>query len=137
MKLSRRLDRLETPVREAWEAAWYAHVDAWEERLPAGVWERVMLLVGADPVTAAAVEAEMKRLDTWGLNAWAESWTIPDLERRDYHLTPATIPPPPDEPPEVLERYLKAFQEEGVRGDAAAMMLFSLYLARAVREVKG
>ena len=137
MKLSRRLDRLETPVREAWEEAWADFSTACDDCLPAGILERVSGLEGRSASFNTACEAEVKRLDTWGLDAWCHTWELPDLDGRKYHLTPADVPLPPEEPPGALEGLTQRLQDDGVKGDAAAILVFALCLARAIRACRG
>ncbi len=135
-----RLDKLEPVTCERWLRSWEAFFKVlFDRHLPEAVQERFTAVAdraARDEPYGDELDAAVQRLD-YGLEAWFERWDVPDLEAgRDYHNTPDTIPTPPSEPEGKHQELTALLTDEGTPGDAAALLLYMLASARAVRDYR-
>ncbi len=139
MKLRGRLDKLEPVARDRWHASWRELLDLAERHMGNAMLDR-LITVGDRAETGGEgyetdLEAAVSRLD-YGLEPWSDRWEIPELEGRDFHLTPERIPPPPGEPDAAHARFTGFLDADGIDGDAAATLLYLLAMARGVSEYR-
>ena len=137
MKLKGRLDRLEPVTRERWHASWRELLDLAEGHMGDAMLDRVISVGERDAAGTLdedAVDAALIALD-YGLEPWSDLWEMPELEGRDFHLTPERIPPPP-EPEGAHDRLIALLETEGAEGDAAGTLLYFMAMARGVSEYR-
>jgi hypothetical protein len=135
--MSRRLDKLEPQARAGWEAAWRPVGLALERIVPDHILERATQAPDDETkLEAFLTEHDLMPFDTWLAE---KDGPIPPLADDESNLGwwPSGIPTPPPEPEGLWEslRELMA-ADTGDRGAYAALALYILGVARAVREMQ-
>lgn len=145
MRLKSRLDKLEQPVREAWEAEWREFYDrAFDPTFSAlldGAADSPYMSEDRGPEVEAAFNHLMQAysLDREAWSAWDEAYQAalpePELSKPEYAKRPTDLPTPPREvSDEVVGDLREKAQGEGLQAWCAAVPLLWLLEARAVRE---
>lgn len=133
--ITARLDRLEPCAEAAWRRAWEQFADRFDHHVPD---ERLERIEDAN-LTDEALGAYLAEHGLEELTAWLDRQPfelVPDVEASaDLARWPTDLAVPPDEPPGVWDTVEADLEREGEPAALAAVALFTLGAARAVREV--